>query len=55
MLLSLGQVRENLEGQLIEPFGAEVATLFAQAFVAAVAGHRREVGAAGTMPSATLN
>lgn len=48
MLVSLHQVRTNLEAQLAETFGPEVARLFAQAFVAAVAGHRREIDAAGT-------
>jgi 7-keto-8-aminopelargonate synthetase-like enzyme len=51
MLVSLHQVRTNLEAQLAETFGPEAATLFAQAFVATVAGHRREIDA-GTMPSA---
>jgi hypothetical protein len=47
MLLSLHQVRTNLEADLAEPFGAEAATLVAQAFVATVVRHRREIEAAG--------
>jgi hypothetical protein len=44
---SLAVTRANLAIKLTEPFGAEVAASFADRFVAAVAGHRREIEAAG--------
>jgi hypothetical protein len=47
MLLSLYHVRANLEVELAEAFGPEVAALVAQAFVAAVVGRCREIEAAG--------
>lgn len=50
MLLSLGQVRKNLEAKLVDTLGADAAVRFADAFVAAVVGHRREIEAAGTTP-----
>jgi K+-sensing histidine kinase KdpD len=51
MLASLQQTRINLETELSETFGAEVATAIAQAFVATVIRHRREIEAAGETPS----
>ena len=50
MLASLHQTRINLEADLAETFGADVAAAIAEAFVAAVIGHRREIEAAGAMP-----
>ena len=50
MLASLQQTRTNLETELTEMFGAEVATIVAQAFVSAVVGHRREIEGAGETP-----
>jgi hypothetical protein len=50
MLAQLYQVRANLETELAETFGAEVAAQMAQAFVAAVIGRKREIDAAGEMP-----
>jgi len=50
MLLALGEIRSNVQAQMAPILGADVADLFAQAFVAAVAGHRREIEAAGAMP-----
>jgi 7-keto-8-aminopelargonate synthetase-like enzyme len=47
MLASLHQTRTNLEADLAETFGADVAAAIAQAFCAAVIGHRREIEAAG--------
>jgi 7-keto-8-aminopelargonate synthetase-like enzyme len=55
MLVSLHEVRANLEAELAEAFGAEVAALMAQAFVAAVVGRRREIEAAGETPPPVLN
>ena len=43
MFASLHQIRENLAHQLSEIFGAQEASLIAEAFVAAVAGRRREL------------
>jgi 7-keto-8-aminopelargonate synthetase-like enzyme len=43
MMAALHQVRSNLEAELAESFGADVAALMAQAFVAAVVGRRREI------------
>ena len=52
MLASLHQTRTNLETELAETFGAEVATAIAEAFVATVIRHRREIGGPpGAMPS----
>ena len=50
MLASLHQTRTNLETDLAETFGAEVATAIAQAFVATVIRHRREIEAAAETP-----
>jgi len=50
MMVELCQVRANLEIGLAETFGPDVAAAIAEAFVAAVAGHRREIDAAGTVP-----
>jgi hypothetical protein len=47
MMESLRDVRSNLETQLSEKLGADVAALFAQAFVVAVVGHRGKIEAAG--------
>jgi hypothetical protein len=47
VLGALSQIRQNLANKLTEPFGAEVAASFADRFVAAVVGHRREIEAAG--------
>jgi hypothetical protein len=47
MLAALYQVRADMEAKLVTTFGADVAALVAQAFVAAVVGHRREIEAAG--------
>jgi hypothetical protein len=55
MLVSLYQVRANLETDMSETLGADVAALIGQAFVAAVIGHRREIEAAGEMPRAMKN
>jgi hypothetical protein len=54
MLASLHQTRTNLETELSETFGAEVAAAIAQAFVATVIRHRREI-AAGDTPPPVLN
>lgn len=43
MFASLHQIRENLAHQLSEIFGAQEASLIAEAFVAAVASRRREL------------
>ena len=40
---ALSQTRQNLASELAEVFGAEVAASFADGFVAAVAGRRREL------------
>jgi hypothetical protein len=50
MLATLRQTRANLEAELSELWGADVAALYAEAFVAAVARHRREIEAAGGAP-----
>ena len=50
MLASLRQTRTNLETELSETFGAEVAAAIAEAFVATVIHHRRELEAAGETP-----
>jgi hypothetical protein len=48
MLHSLAQVRSNVAAGLAECFAPKIASLIAEAFVAAVVGHRREIEAAGT-------
>jgi 7-keto-8-aminopelargonate synthetase-like enzyme len=55
MLAFLHQTRTNLEAELAETFGADGAALMAQAFVAAVIGHKRELEAGGAMPPVVLN
>jgi hypothetical protein len=55
MLASLHQTRINLEANLAETFGAEVATAIAAAFVATVIRHRREIETAGATPPVVLN
>jgi hypothetical protein len=47
MMVSLHQVRSNVEAGLAEPFGPDVAAQMAEAFVAAVIGRKREIDAAG--------
>jgi hypothetical protein len=49
---SLATMRANLEAELSEPFGVADAAAFAERFVAAVAGHRREIEAAGATSGA---
>jgi hypothetical protein len=49
MLAALSQTRQNLARELSEAFGVEAAASFADAFVAAVAGHRREIEPAGSL------
>jgi histidine ammonia-lyase len=44
MLAALSQTRENLATELSDQFGADTAASIADAFVAAVAGRRREMG-----------
>jgi hypothetical protein len=44
----------RIEAEFAESFGPDVGTAVAQAFVAAVAGHHREIEAAGAKPR-TLN
>jgi hypothetical protein len=44
MIAVLSQTRESLATELSDQFGAEIAASIADAFVAAVAGHRREIG-----------
>ena len=46
MFASLHQTRTNLETELSETFGADVAAAIAAAFVATVIRHRRELEAA---------
>jgi hypothetical protein len=55
MMVSLYEVRSNLGAQLSETLGSDVATLFAEAFVATVAGHRREIEAAAGATPRVLN
>ena len=43
MLSSLEQTRSNLEAEIATILGAELAAAIAEAFVGAVAGHRREM------------
>jgi ABC-type branched-subunit amino acid transport system substrate-binding protein len=50
MMEALYQVRANVQAELAETFGPDVAAAVAQAFVAAVVGRRREMDAAGAMP-----
>ena len=47
MLGALYQMRADLEAGLSEAFGADVAAMIAQSFVATVIRHRREIEAAG--------
>ena len=47
MMEALHLVRANLEMELAEAFGADIAALVAQAFVAAVIAGRREIESAG--------
>ena len=49
---TLEQTRINLAKKLTKELGAEAATELADAFVAAVAGRRREIEAAGPTPGA---
>jgi hypothetical protein len=55
MLASLHQTRTNLETELTEMFGADVAAAIAAAFVATVIRHRRELEAAGDTTPRVLN
>jgi hypothetical protein len=50
MLAALFQTRENLKAELAETFSAEVAAAIAEAFLARVVRHRREIEAAGATP-----
>jgi hypothetical protein len=50
MLASLHQTRTNLETELSEPFGADVAALIAGTFCATVIRRRRELEAGGATP-----
>jgi hypothetical protein len=43
MTAALSETRENLATELTETFGADVAALFADRFVATVIGRRREL------------
>jgi (p)ppGpp synthase/HD superfamily hydrolase len=43
MMAVLSDTRENLTAELTETFGADVAALFADRFVATVIGRRREL------------
>jgi hypothetical protein len=43
MLVALNRTRENLEAKLSEEIGAETAAAVAEAFIGAVAGHKREL------------
>jgi hypothetical protein len=43
MLVALNRTRENLKRDLADTLGAEVAGQIAEAFVNAVAGHKREL------------
>jgi hypothetical protein len=49
MLLALAQTRDRLAAALSDTFGAYVATSFAQRFVVAVAGHKREIDRAAAV------
>jgi hypothetical protein len=55
MLASLHQTRTNLETELSETFGADVAALIAETFCATVIRRRRELEAAGATPAVVLN
>jgi hypothetical protein len=55
MLASLHQTRINLEADLAETFGADVAAAIAEAFVATVVRHRREIEAAGGATPVLIN
>jgi hypothetical protein len=46
MMQALHQTRANLEAELAEPFGPDVAAQMAEAFVAAVIARKREIEAA---------
>lgn len=48
----LEQMRSRLAKKLTSQIGGKAATELADAFVAAVVGHRREIEAAGEMPRA---
>jgi hypothetical protein len=54
MQSALNRVRSNLEAQLKEPFGADLAAAMAQAFVTAVAGHKAEIEGGTSTRSAVL-
>jgi hypothetical protein len=43
MLAALSQTRRNLAAELTETFGAEAAAMFADRFVAAIVGRRRQL------------
>jgi hypothetical protein len=47
MLSALEQTRHNLEAEIAPMLGAEMAAAVAEAFVGAVAGHKREIEAKG--------
>ena len=51
----LEQMRSRLAKKLTSQIGGLAATKLADAFVAAVAGHRREIESAGATPPAVLN
>jgi 7-keto-8-aminopelargonate synthetase-like enzyme len=55
MLASLHQTRTNLEADLAEAFGAEVAALIAETFCATVIWHRRELEAGGGSTPRVMN
>jgi hypothetical protein len=52
VMRSLDGVRAHMQAQLAATYPDDAAALIAQAFVSAVLGRRREIGAAGTIPSA---
>jgi hypothetical protein len=47
MLVDLYRLRAIVQAEVAETFGPDVAVVVAQAFVSAVAGHRRELEAEG--------
>ena len=49
VLAALQQTRRNLEAEITPILGAEMAGQIAEAFVGAVAGHKRELEAGGVM------
>ena len=55
MKRSLLEAQSNLEAQLAEPFGPEIARDMAKAFVTAVAGRRREIEEVAGATSRALN